>query len=111
TYTGRGTCAARPLEGVVAVFYGLVVGSFLNVVFYGVPRHESIVKPRSHCPNCDTPIAGRDNVPVVSWLLLSGKCRHCGESISIQYPLVELLTGVLFAAVGARYAQDRKSVV
>ena len=54
----------------------------------------------------DTPIAGRDNIPIVSWLLLRGKCRHCGEPISVQYPLVELLTGVLFAAVGAKYAHS-----
>jgi leader peptidase (prepilin peptidase)/N-methyltransferase len=90
----------------VAGVYGLLVGSFLNVVIWRVPRHESIVKPRSHCPNCDAPITARDNVPVVSWLLLGGKCRHCGEPISVQYPLVELLTGVLFFAVGAKYAHS-----
>ena len=91
---------------VVAGVYGLVVGSFLNVVIWRVPRHESIVKPRSHCPACDTPIATRDNIPVVSWLMLRGRCRHCGEPISIRYPFIELLTGVLFAAVGARYAHS-----
>ena len=90
----------------VAGIYGLVVGSFLNVVIWRVPRHESIVKPRSHCPNCDTLIATRDNIPVVSWVLLRGKCRECGQPISAQYPIVELLTGVLFAAVGARYAHS-----
>src|SRR5262249_43042258 len=91
---------------VIAGVYGLVVGSFLNVVIYRVPRKESVVKPRSHCPRPDPPIAGRDNIPVVSWLLLGGKCRHCGEPISAQYPLVELTTGVLFAAVGAKYAHS-----
>jgi leader peptidase (prepilin peptidase)/N-methyltransferase len=91
---------------VVAGLYGLVVGSFLNVVIWRVPRRESIVKPRSHCPNCDTLIANRDNIPVISWVLLRGKCRYCGEPISIQYPIVELVTGVLFAAVGARYAHS-----
>jgi len=89
---------------VVAGVLGLVVGSFLNVVIWRVPRRESIVQPRSHCPNCDTQLENRDNIPVVSWVLLRGKCRQCGESISMQYPIVELLTGVLFAAVGARYA-------
>jgi leader peptidase (prepilin peptidase)/N-methyltransferase len=91
---------------VVAGVYGLVVGSFLNVVIWRVPRHESIVKPRSHCPACDTQLATRDNIPVVSWLILRGHCRTCGEPISIRYPLIELLTGVLFAAVGARYAHS-----
>src|SRR4029077_964991 len=71
-----------------------------------VPRKESVVKPGSHCPGCDAPIAPRDNIPLVSWLILRGKCRHCGTSISWQYPFVELLTAVLFAAVGARFAHS-----
>ena len=91
---------------VVAGVYGLVVGSFLNVVIWRVPRHESIVKPRSHCPACDSQIATRDNIPLVSWLILRGKCRHCGNAISARYPLVELLTGLLFAAVGARFSHS-----
>jgi leader peptidase (prepilin peptidase) / N-methyltransferase len=91
---------------VVAGIYGLVVGSFLNVVIWRVPRRESIVAPRSHCPNCDVLIANRDNIPVLSWVVLRGKCRQCGESISMQYPIVELVTGGLFAAVGARYAHS-----
>jgi leader peptidase (prepilin peptidase)/N-methyltransferase len=91
---------------VVAGVYGLVVGSFLNVVIWRVPRHESIVKPRSHCPACDTQLATRDNIPVASWLILRGRCRYCGERISIRYPLIEILTGVLFAAVGARFAHS-----
>ena len=78
---------------------GLLIGSFLNVVIWRVPRGESIVAPPSHCPTCDTPIAPRDNIPVVSWLLLRGRCRHCQSPISARYPLVELLTGVLFAAL------------
>ena len=76
---------------------GLVVGSFLNVVIYRVPRHQSIVRPRSACPHCQHPIAERDNIPVVSWILLRGRCRNCRSPISMRYPLVELLTGVLFA--------------
>src|SRR4051812_50183979 len=82
---------------------GLMVGSFLNVVIYRVPRKESVVKPRSRCPGCGTQLSSLDNIPVVSWLVLRGKCRTCGTAISIRYPLIELLTGVLFAAGGARY--------
>jgi leader peptidase (prepilin peptidase)/N-methyltransferase len=94
------------LIAVIAGIYGLVIGSFLNVVIWRLPRHESLAKPRSHCPGCDALIAPRDNIPVVSWLLLRGHCRHCGEPISARYPLVELGTAVLFAAVGARYSHS-----
>jgi leader peptidase (prepilin peptidase)/N-methyltransferase len=76
---------------------GLVVGSFLNVVIYRVPRHLSIIRPRSACPNCHHAIAERDNIPGVSWILLRGHCRNCRSPISVRYPLVELATGVLFA--------------
>ena len=79
--------------------FGLLIGSFLNVVIWRVPRGESIVQPPSHCPGCDTPIAPRDNVPVLSWLVLRGRCRHCGTRISVRYPLVELATAGLFVAV------------
>jgi leader peptidase (prepilin peptidase)/N-methyltransferase len=85
---------------------GLMVGSFLNVVIYRVPRKESVVRPRSHCPGCGTQLADRDNIPVVSWLLLRGRCRTCGEPISVRYPLVELATGALFAAAGLRFGAD-----
>ncbi len=81
---------------VVAVF-GLAIGSFLNVVVWRVPRGESIVSPPSACPRCGHPIRPRDNVPVVSWLVLRGRCRDCGEPISTRYPLVEGAGGVLFA--------------
>jgi leader peptidase (prepilin peptidase) / N-methyltransferase len=87
-----------------ALFYGLIgllVGSFLNVVAHRVPLGESVVTPRSRCPSCETPIAARDNVPVLSWLLLRGRCRHCGATISARYPLIEALTGAAFAAVAA----------
>ncbi len=94
------------LVAAVSGLYGLVIGSFLNVVIWRVPRKESIVKPASHCPACDARIANRDNVPVVSWLLLRGRCRNCGTSISVRYPFVELFTAVLFAAVGARFAHS-----
>jgi leader peptidase (prepilin peptidase)/N-methyltransferase len=81
---------------------GLVIGSFLNVVIYRVPLHMSIVSPRSACPSCHTPILERDNIPVVSWLLLRGKCRTCRNPISVRYPLIELGCGALYAGVAAR---------
>jgi leader peptidase (prepilin peptidase)/N-methyltransferase len=82
---------------------GLAIGSFLNVVIYRVPRDESIVSPRSACPACGTPIRERDNIPVVSWLMLRGRCRVCREPISPRYPLVELGCGGLFAGTAARF--------
>jgi leader peptidase (prepilin peptidase)/N-methyltransferase len=78
---------------------GAIVGSFLNVVAYRLPRHESLIAPASHCPGCGVPLKPYDNIPVLSWLLLRGHCRSCGEPISVRYPLVELITGVL--CVGA----------
>jgi len=84
---------------------GLAVGSFLNVVIYRVPRNESIVSPRSACPSCGAPIRERDNIPVVSWLLLRGRCRDCHARISAQYPIVELLCGALFAATAAKFGR------
>ncbi|MEO9181353.1 MAG: prepilin peptidase [Acidimicrobiales bacterium] len=81
---------------------GLAVGSFLNVVIYRVPLHQSIVSPRSFCPSCHTPLRERDNVPVVSWLLLRGHCRTCHEPISARYPIVELTCAALFGGAAAR---------
>ena len=78
---------------------GALLGSFMNVVVHRVPRGESIVSPGSHCPGCNSEIAAYDNLPVVSWLLLRGRCRNCGEKISARYPLVELLTALVFAAI------------
>ncbi len=85
---------------------GLIVGSFLNVVVWRVPRGESIVRPPSHCPNCDQPIRPRDNVPVLSWLLLRGRCRDCSAPISVRYPAVELLTGAVFGGMAGRFGVD-----
>src|SRR5215210_2281352 len=76
---------------------GAIIGSFLNVVIHRVPREESIAFPASHCPTCGTAIRPYDNVPVVSWAVLRGRCRSCRTPISARYPAVELLTGVLFA--------------
>lgn len=78
------------------VVLGLVIGSFLNVVIWRVPRGESVAHPPSACPRCGQRIRRRDNVPVVSWLLLRGRCRDCGNPISARYPMVEAGTGVLF---------------
>ena len=79
---------------------GAVVGSFLNVVIHRVPRHESVVRPASRCPACATPVAPRDNVPVLSWLALRGRCRACRAPVSARYPAVELLTAALFGLIG-----------
>jgi leader peptidase (prepilin peptidase) / N-methyltransferase len=87
----------------ICALLGLAVGSFLNVVIYRVPRGRSIVAPRSACPACAAPISNRDNVPLVSWLVLRGRCRNCGEPISFRYPLVEAATAVLFAGVALRF--------
>ncbi|MBO3085548.1 prepilin peptidase [Cellulomonas fengjieae] len=83
----------------LSVVIGSVIGSFLNVVVWRVPRGESVVSPPSACPQCAHPIRPYDNVPIVSWLLLRGRCRDCGAAISGRYPAVELGTGVAFALV------------
>lgn len=82
-----------------AVFFlfGLVLGSFLNVCIYRMPRELSVVSPRSACPSCGTPISGYDNIPVLSWIILGGKCRNCKAPISPRYAIVELITGTFFA--------------
>jgi leader peptidase (prepilin peptidase)/N-methyltransferase len=90
----------------VCALFGLAIGSFLNVVIYRVPLGMSTVSPRSACPSCGTPIRDRDNIPVVSWLLLRGHCRDCGSTIAARYPLVELSCGILFAALAARFGYD-----
>ncbi len=89
------------LIGYIALFvFGGVIGSFLNVVIHRVPREESIVFPNSTCPKCGNAIKPYDNIPIVSWLVLRGKCRKCGEKISARYPAVELLSALLFMVVG-----------
>lgn len=85
---------------------GLLIGSFLNVVVWRVPRGESVVSPPSACPSCGNQIRNRDNVPVLGWLLLRGKCRDCGVAISVRYPLVEAATAVLFAALAYRIGPE-----
>jgi leader peptidase (prepilin peptidase) / N-methyltransferase len=88
---------------IVAFLFGLVVGSFLNVVIHRVPRHESVVWTASHCPHCGEPIRPLDNVPLISYLLLRGRCRNCKGRISARYPAVEALTGLLFGAAAYEF--------
>jgi leader peptidase (prepilin peptidase) / N-methyltransferase len=84
------------LISIFVVLAGLAFGSFLNVCISRLPRHESVVRPRSRCPRCLTPILNRDNIPVLSWVLLRGRCRSCGAWIPVRYPLVEATTAALF---------------
>ena len=84
------------IEAILALLFGLVIGSFLNVCIHRWPRGRSVVKPRSHCVRCRKRIAWYDNIPLVSYAVLGGACRHCGRKISIRYPTVELFTGLLF---------------
>ena len=83
---------------VIIFVFGLIIGSFLNVCILRIPMAESVVLPSSHCPSCKTPIKPYDNIPVVSWLVLAGRCRKCKARISAMYPMVELATGLLFLA-------------
>ncbi|MGH7336880.1 MAG: prepilin peptidase, partial [Myxococcota bacterium] len=95
----------------VALVLGLCVGSFLNVVIHRLPRDESIVHPSSHCPSCKTPVRWYDNLPLLSYLWLRGRCRGCGARISLRYPIVELLTGALFAVVALRFGPTPMALV
>jgi leader peptidase (prepilin peptidase) / N-methyltransferase len=90
----------------VAGILGAIVGSFLNVVAYRLPRHESLLHPGSRCPACETPIKPYDNVPVLGWLWLRGRCRACGAGISWRYPAVEAATGLLCAACVLHFGAD-----
>ncbi len=94
------------LLAVLCGVVGLTIGSFLNVVVWRVPRGESVVTPPSACPRCGKAIRPRDNVPVLGWLALRGRCRDCGEPISARYPLVEAGTAVLFAVMAVRFGAD-----
>jgi leader peptidase (prepilin peptidase)/N-methyltransferase len=87
----------------LAFAYGAVIGSFLNVCILRLPAGESVVRPRSRCPRCGSGIRPYDNIPILSWLILRGRCRNCAEPISPMYPIIELVTGVLFWIAAARY--------
>jgi leader peptidase (prepilin peptidase)/N-methyltransferase len=95
-----------PIDGALlagAGGVGLAMGSFLNVCILRLPHDRSLVRPPSTCPRCGTRIAWRDNIPVISWLLLRGKCRACGAPISVQYPLIEAAVGILWLAAALAY--------
>ena len=91
------------LAALVGALFGAVIGSFLNVCIVRLPADQSVVSPPSRCPRCGKPVEWRDNIPVLSWILLGGKCRGCREPISILYPLVELANAVLWGAMAWRY--------
>jgi leader peptidase (prepilin peptidase) / N-methyltransferase len=84
------------MEAILALIFGLLIGSFLNVCIHRWPRGRSVVKPRSHCVRCRKTLAWYDNIPVVSYVILGGACRYCGKRISLRYPTVELMTGLLW---------------
>ncbi len=95
---------------VVAALAGLLIGSFLNVCIYRMPRDLSVVHPRSFCPECGKPVAWFDNLPLLSFALLKGRCRDCGKSIGLRYPLVELTTALLFGLTIARFGWNRNGL-
>lgn len=91
------------IEKIAFTFFGACIGSFLNVCIYRLPKNESIIAPRSFCRNCKTPIKWYDNIPVLSYIFLGGRCRNCKVRISIRYPLVELITATLFLALYLKF--------
>lgn len=97
-----------PWARILAFVWGTLWGSFANVVIHRVPLGLSVLRPRSRCPGCQTPIAGYDNVPVLSYLILRGRCRCCGEPFSLRYLIVELLAGVLSFALYMKIVHERQ---
>jgi leader peptidase (prepilin peptidase) / N-methyltransferase len=95
-----------PVELAVLAIFGLMIGSFLNVCIGRIPAGQSVVQPPSHCPRCKTPIAWYDNIPVVSYLVLGGKCRTCHLRISVRYPIVEIVTSAAFVLQGIAVGED-----
>src|SRR6056297_3586907 len=90
---------------------GLVIGSFLNVLICRLPKNDSIVFPSSHCPECNTKLKYYDLIPIFSYIFLKGKCRYCGEKISLQYPITEFLTGLLFLLVFLNYGFSSEFII
>jgi leader peptidase (prepilin peptidase) / N-methyltransferase len=90
---------------------GAIVGSFLNVCIYRLPRHESIVFPASHCPHCGKPIKFYDNIPLLSYVILRGKCRNCKQNISGRYPIIETISGLLAIAIVIKYGLTLHSLL
>lgn len=95
----------------VALLFGLVIGSFLNVIIHRVPRKESVVWPASHCPQCGVGIKPHDNIPLLSYTMLRGRCRNCGTHISARYPMVEASTGFLFGAAAYKFGLSLQLVL
>jgi leader peptidase (prepilin peptidase)/N-methyltransferase len=99
-----------PLWPVVALALGLIVGSFANVCIHRLPMHESVVKPRSRCPQCKAPISAWDNIPLLSYVILGGRCRRCRAGISIRYPLIEATNGGLYLGLALQYGPTLRTV-
>ncbi len=95
----------------VATCFGLVIGSFLNVVIYRLPNGQSVVHPPSHCPSCGASVRAFDNVPVLAWLWLRGKCRDCNSGISARYPAIEALTGATFGLIAWQFGMTPLSIL
>lgn len=95
---------------ITVLFFGLVIGSFLNVVIWRVPRNESISFPPSHCPKCKSRIKPYDLIPVISYIILGGKCRNCREKISIEYPIVELINGIMYVFLFYKFPMPFKAI-
>lgn len=85
---------------------GLVFGSFVNVCVWRIPREQSIIKPRSYCRSCRKTVKWYDNIPILSWIILLGRCRYCGSKISVEYPLTEFLTGLIFLLIYNRFSRE-----
>jgi len=99
------------IEIVLIFILGLIVGSFSNVCIYRIPRNESIVYPASHCPKCRSNISPKDNIPLLSYILLKGRCRNCKSKISIQYPVVEFLTGFIYLIIYLIYGLSIQTLI
>ena len=99
------------IETVLIFILGLIVGSFSNVCIYRIPKNESIIYPASHCPKCRSNISPKDNIPLLSYILLKGRCRNCKSKISIQYPIVELLTGLIYLIIYLIYGLSIQTLI
>ena len=99
------------IETILIFILGLIVGSFSNVCIYRIPKNESIIFPASHCPSCHSPIKPVDNIPLLSYILLKGRCRNCGSKISIQYPVVEFLSGLIYLIVYLIYGLSIQTLI
>lgn len=99
------------IEIILIFILGLIVGSFSNVCIYRMPRNESVIYPASHCPNCHSNISPKDNIPLLSFILLKGRCRNCKSKISIQYPIVEFLTGLTYLIIYLAYGLSVQTLI